>query len=262
MSSNSPTLHHREAGHGPPVVLLHAFPLASAMWRPQFDALHRIYRAIAPDMPGFGASPPFAGAPSVEAMADAVANLLDALLITQPVVLGGLSMGGYIALAFARQHPARLRALILADTKAEPDDDTARANRDKTIAFASANPASAVIDQMMPRMLSPQSLAGRADVVAEVRALASAQPPTAIIAALQAMRDRPDARPGLAAIAVPTLVLVGGDDVLTPPAQAEALAAGIKGARVAVLDGAGHLANLEQPVAFNAAVEAFLGSAS
>jgi pimeloyl-ACP methyl ester carboxylesterase len=112
---------------------------------------------------------------------------------------------------------------------------------------------------MMPRMVSPQTLAGRPDVVAEVRALASAQPPAAIVAALKALRDRPDAGPGLGAITVPTLVVVGRDDVLTPPAQAEKLAAGIKGAQRVVLDGAGHLANLEQPAAFNAAVQAFLG---
>jgi pimeloyl-ACP methyl ester carboxylesterase len=261
MSQGTATLHFTDTGRGPPVVLLHAFPLAAAMWRPQVEALSKGHRVIAPDMPGFGGSPPFAGTPSVEAMADAVADLLDRTLgIPGPVVLGGLSMGGYVALAFARRHAGRLRALILADTKAEPDDETARANRDKLIAFAWANPAAAVIDQMMPRMVSPQTLAGRPEVVAEVRALASAQPPAAIVAALQALRDRPDAGPGLAAITVPTLVVVGRDDVLTPPAQAEKLAAGIKGAQRIVLDGAGHLANLEQPAAFNAAVQAFLGS--
>src|SRR5262245_38958384 len=106
-----------DEGKGKVVVLLHAFPLAGAMWQGQVSALRDRYRVLTPDFPGFGGSPDFDGTPSLEAMADAVAGLLDAQNITEPVALGGLSMGGYAALAFARRHPGRLRALILADTK-------------------------------------------------------------------------------------------------------------------------------------------------
>jgi pimeloyl-ACP methyl ester carboxylesterase len=252
------TISFDDVGAGPPVVLLHAFPLARAMWRPQAEALQDAYRVIAPDLRGFGGSAAFTGAPSVEQMADDVAALLTDLQVREPVALGGLSMGGYVALAFARRHPGRLRALVLADTKAEADDAEGRANRDRMIAFARDNPARALIDQMLPRLVSPETAARRPEVLEEVRATASGQAGAGIAAALVALRDRPDARPSLAAITVPTLVLVGSDDALTPPARAEALAAAIPGARLVTIPGAGHLSNLEQPGHFNAAVHSFL----
>jgi pimeloyl-ACP methyl ester carboxylesterase len=188
-----------------------------------------------------------------------VAALLDELKVA-PVVLAGLSMGGYVALAFARRHPARLRGLVLADTKADPDDDEGRANRDRMIAFAQNNTARAVIDQMLPKLLGADTTARRPEVAEEVRAIASRQPVAGIVGALKALRDRPDAMPGLAAVTVPTLVIVGRDDTLTPPAKSEAMAARVADARLVVLDGAGHLSNLEQPERFNAALRSFLQS--
>jgi len=249
-----------DLGGGPAVVLLHAFPLARSMWRPQAEALQGEYRVIAPDLRGFGGSRGFADAPSVETMADDVAALLDELKVTGPVVLGGLSMGGYVALAFACRHPARLRGLVLADTKADPDDAEGRANRDRLIAFAQNNTARAVIDQMLPKLLGAETTARRPEVAEEVRAIASRQTAAGIVGALKALRDRPDANPGLGAIAAPTLVLVGRDDMLTPPAKSEEMASRIPNARLVVIDGAGHLSNLEQPAAFNAALRSFLQS--
>jgi pimeloyl-ACP methyl ester carboxylesterase len=251
-------LEYGDAGDGPVVVLLHAFPLCRAMWRPQVEALAPAYRLVTPDLRGFGGSSPFDTVPSVDAMADDVATLLDDLRVSGPVVVGGLSMGGYVSLAFARRHPGRLRGLILADTKAEPDTAEARANRDKTIAFAREHPAADVAEPMIPKLLGDQTRAKRPEVTEEVRRIALAQSPGGIIGALQALRDRPDATPGLGRIAVPTLVLVGSEDVLTPPSQAQAMVAAIRGSRLALISGAGHLANLEQPAAFNAALHAFL----
>src|SRR5215472_7800092 len=150
-----------DVGQGLPVVLLHAFPLSRQMWRPQVEALKSACRLIVPDLPGFGDSPLPEGTPSVEAMADAVAGLLDERGVHEPVVLGGLSMGGYVAFAFVRKYAARLRKLVLCDTRAEPDDDTARANRDKMIELASSNPVSAVLEQMLPRLLGPRTQAER-----------------------------------------------------------------------------------------------------
>jgi 3-oxoadipate enol-lactonase len=252
------TFSFSDAGNGPPVVLLHAFPLSRLMWRPQVEALQGRCRVLAPDLRGFGGSCGFDGEPSVDQMADDVAALLDELNLRQPVVLGGLSMGGYVALAFARRHPQRLRALVLADTKAGADDDAARANRDRLIAFAQEHSAVAVLDQMLPRLLGATTQARRPEVTAEVRAIAADQTPAGVVSALKALRDRPDATPALGRIAVPTLVIVGAEDVLTPPDQARFLAAAIPGARLEVLDGAGHLANLERPEAFNAILERFL----
>jgi pimeloyl-ACP methyl ester carboxylesterase len=247
-----------DAGQGAAVVLLHAFPLERGMWRPQSAALPGGCRLLTPDLRGFGGSGGWTGPPSVEQMADDVAGLLDALAVREPVVLGGLSMGGYVALAFARRHPQRLRGLILADTRAEADNDEARANRDRLIAFAETHPARDVLEQMLPRLVSDGTRQHRSEVIEEVRRLASAQSPAGISGALRAMRDRPDSRPFLGRIRVPTLVLVGSEDVLTPPTMAQTLVEGIAGARLATLPGAGHLSNLEQPAAFNAALGEFV----
>jgi pimeloyl-ACP methyl ester carboxylesterase len=247
-----------DVGQGPAVLLLHAFPLSRLMWRPQLEALQDRYRVVAPDLRGFGASSGFVGPPSVETMADDAARLLDELKVDQAVV-GGLSMGGYVALAFARRHAGRLRGLILADTRAEPDDEAGRANRDRLIAEASGSTGAVFIESMLPKLVGATTLGQRPEVVAEVRHIAAGQVAAGIVGALKALRDRPDARGGLAAIAVPTLVIVGSEDVLTPPAVARELAGRIGGARLEEIDGAGHLSNLEQPQRFNAAVRAFLG---
>jgi pimeloyl-ACP methyl ester carboxylesterase len=247
-----------DVGAGSPVVLLHAFPLARTMWAPQIEALQDAYRLIVPDLPGFGGSRGFSGPPSLDRMADEVAELLDELKVTERVVLGGLSMGGYTALAFARRHAGRLRGLILADTKAEADDAEGKANRDRLIAFASQNTARAVLDQMIAKLVGAETMARRPEVVETIRQIAEGQTSEGIIGALQAMRDRPDSGPSLSAIGVPALVVVGEQDALTPPTVAESLAARIRGAKLVRLEGAGHLSNLERPDLFNTAVRSFL----
>jgi len=229
------------------VVLLHAFPLSSEMWQPQVEALGNGCRIITPDLRGFGDHAGASG--SLAEMADDVAGL-----IREPVVLGGLSMGGYVALAFARKYPAKLRGLILADTKAEADDAAGKANRDKMIAFAESHTSREVIDSVMPKMATTPA------AVEQVRALASKQSPAAIANAVRAMRDRPDASDVLPTIRVPTLVIVGSDDQLTPLPIAQNLAGRIAGAKLEVMPGAGHISNLENPAAFNNVLRAFLTS--
>ena len=247
-----------DIGSGLPVVLLHAFPLSRAMWQPQRGMLAAACRLITPDLPGFGDSPLLGDTPSVDGMADAVAETLDSLHVTGPVVLGGLSMGGYVAFAFSRKYPDRLAGLILADTRAEPDDDTAKANRDKLIGLAATNPASEVIEQMLPKLLGSSTHTRRPDLVELVRRIGSEQRPAGIIAALQVLRNRPDSRPLLGDIRVPTLILVGREDVLTPPSMAQSMAKGIAGAKLVILEEAGHLSNMEQPIAFSDAVRKFV----
>jgi 3-oxoadipate enol-lactonase len=252
------SLAHDDVGRGTPVVLLHAFPLSRAMWRPQLDALPDACRLITPDLPGFGDSAPLGTPPTVEAMAEQVAALLDRIAPREKLILGGLSMGGYVAFAFARKYADRLRGLILCDTRAEPDDDAARASRDKLIEFASNNPPSAVVEQMLPKLLGPQTASSHPEVVEEVRRIAAAQRPAGIVGALRMLRERPDSRPTLATVRVPALIVVGRDDALTPVSASESMAAQIPGSRVVVIDGAGHLSNLEQPEAFNDAIRAFV----
>lgn len=250
---------YEDRGAGPAVVLLHAFPMCRWMWRPQLDALDGEYRVLTPDLPGFGSTPAVPGV-TIDVMADVVAEFLAAANVPGPVALGGLSMGGYVALAFARRHPDKLRGLILADTKAEPDDDAAKRNRDKMLtALADGTlPAAGVVDQMLPKLLGDDTRANRPAVVAEAKRIGAAQPKDGIVAAVTALRDRPDAGPGLANIRVPALVLVGEQDAVTPPDGAKALADRIPGGRLVVIPGAGHLSNLEDPAAFTAAVREFL----
>src|SRR5262245_23926316 len=188
------TIAYDEAGSGPPLVLLHAFPLYRTMWKPQLAALADVARVIAPDLPGFGESPaaPF----SIEGVADTVAEFLTALEIPKAIVCG-LSMGGYVALALARKHANRLAGLILADTRAGVDDRIAKANRDKSIALVNEKGSAALFETMAPKVLSEQTRTTKPDVVERVRAITARQPASSVAAALAALRDRPDANAGL-----------------------------------------------------------------
>jgi 3-oxoadipate enol-lactonase len=245
-----------DRGSGPVLVLLHAFPLDSGMWRDQIAEMSASRRVIAPDFPGFGGSAVSAGL-TIDSAADMVAELLDHLGVNDRVAVGGLSMGGYVALAFARLYPQRLGALVLADTKADPDDQDGRAGRDRMIQTVTEKGPGAIIDELLPKLLAAGTLTSKPDVVRTVREIASRQSAEGIVAALKALRDRPDAGPGLAHVAVPTLVLVGEHDAVTPLEKAKALADGIPNARLVPIPDAGHLANLENEPAFNAAVREF-----
>jgi len=252
------SLIHRDVGQGRPVVLLHAFPLSNTMWRRQVAALKAEYRVITPNLGGFGGTAGSQDIASIDDMADSVAALLDHLEVVEPVALCGLSMGGYVALAFARKYPARVGALILADTRAEPDTAEGKSKRDEMIALASEQGAPAVVEQMLPKLVGATTQRERPDVVEEIKSIVVAQSKEAVVGALRALRDRADARDWLASIRVPTLVIVGSEDTLTTPAIAQALADGIPGARLAIIEGAGHLSNLEQPQRFNEALLEFL----
>ncbi|HEY2786296.1 MAG TPA: alpha/beta fold hydrolase [Fimbriiglobus sp.] len=254
------TLAFEESGSGTPLVLLHAFPYDRGMWAPQREGLASVARVITPDLPGFGQSAPMPDI-TVEGMADAVAQLLDSLRLNERINLGGLSMGGYVAMAFARKYPDRLCGLILADTRGEPDDDTGRLNRGKAIEAVRTGGVAQFVDTQLPNHFSPETFAARPAIVAEAKRIASAQSVEAIIAALVALRDRPDAIAGLSGVSAPTLILVGENDAVTPPAVAETMRTRIPGSRFVRIPAAGHLSNMEQPDVFNASVREFIGRA-
>lgn len=249
-------LTYLERGTGPVVVLLHAFPLDSSMWEAQFAALSASYRVVAPDLPGFGGSDVQEGL-TVDAAADAVAELLDRLGADGPVVIGGLSMGGYVALAFARLYPQRVRALILADTKADPDDEAAKSKRDDAVRRVQDHGPGALVEDMVPKLVFTGGPNGGV-VGQQVRVIGGRQTAAGVVAGLRALRDRPDARPGLSAVAAPALVIVGDHDAVTPPEKADELVAGLSNGRLVRIPHAGHLSNLENPEVFSAAVTAFL----
>jgi pimeloyl-ACP methyl ester carboxylesterase len=251
-------LYFRDAGSGPPVVLLHAFPLSSAMWLAQREALSDAFRVITPDLRGFGGSPLGDDEPSLDAAADDVARLLDARGLDR-VVLGGLSMGGYVTMAFLRRHAERVAAVVLADTKAGADPPAARDNRERIAAAVTAEPESTVlVDEVLPTLVGPTSTRDRPMVVGRLKAFVQAAPPAAVAWAQRAMAARPDSFETLGAVSVPALVVVGEEDGLAPVAEAEAMTAAMPGARLEVLAGAGHLSAVEVPDDFNSVVRAFL----
>jgi 3-oxoadipate enol-lactonase len=248
-----------EAGQGLPVLLLHAFPLNRGMWEPQRESLAGRYRVITPDFRGHGESEIPPEDSTMERLAEDVRGLLDALGLER-VVLSGLSMGGYVAFAFYRRYPERVLALILADTRASADSEEGRRGRAELAAVAEKEGSPAVAEHMLPKLLATSTHEQQPQVVAAVRAMIHTTRPAGIARALRGMAARPDSQDLLAKIQCPTLVVVGGEDTLTPPADSETLAKAVPGARLELIPGAGHLSNLEQPARFNDLLHDFLSS--
>lgn len=262
---NGRRLGYAESGNGLPLVLLHAFPMSHAMWRPQLDAPPPGWRLIAPDLRGFGASDrvspesarPSSGAQSMLEYAQDVVALVDELGLEQPVV-GGLSMGGYVAFAVLRLIGPRVAGLVLADTRAEPDTEEARGNRRKMQELVMEKGSAAVAEQMLPKLLGETTMRERPTLADEVRELIVANEPAAISDALEALATRPDSTPLLADLRCPTLIVAGREDALTPVALHESMHAQIPGSRLEVIDDAGHLPNLECPGEFSRVLRDFL----
>jgi pimeloyl-ACP methyl ester carboxylesterase len=251
-------VHVTESGSGTPVVLLHAFPLDSRMWRAQRAGLADEFRVVTPDQRGFAGSPLGSDEPSLDHVADDVAALLDALGLDR-VVLGGLSMGGYAAMAFLRRHPGRVQALVLADTKAAADPPPAREKRERIAARLEAEGTTdALVEEVLPALCGPTTAGERPMVTAEVTSMVRSAAPAAAAWAQRAMAARPDSSGTLRTVAVPTLVVRGDEDELSTAADADAMVAALPDARLEVLAGSGHLSAMEVPDAFTATVRAFL----
>jgi 3-oxoadipate enol-lactonase len=248
-----------ERGEGPAVLFVHGYPLDRTIWREQIGALEG-FRCIAVDLRGMGQSDSPDLGYSMPIYAADLAALLDVLGVDD-VVLCGLSMGGYVAFEFLRQWRSRVRGLVLMDSRADADSPDARRARDAAAATARERGAAAIADAMLSKMLAPATLTRQPDVAEQVRALMSRTPVAGIVGALAAMRDREESESLLPTLAgVPTLVIVGEADTLTPPDQARAMAAAIPGGRLAVIAGAGHLPPVEQPEATTARLREFLKS--
>ncbi len=248
-------------GPGPVVVLLHGFPLDRTMWSHQRSSVGSIYRLITPDLRGHGHSAAPDGIYSVDAMADDVIELLDALQLTEPLVVGGLSMGGYLALSIAARYPGRLRALMLMDTRAAADTPEAAKGReqlaDRVEASGDVGPA---VAGMAPKLFAKATYERHPELVARMQGHMARITARALVGTLRGLATRPDRTADLAAIAVPTLVLAGEDDQLIPPEESRRMAAAIPGARLATIADAGHLAPLENHREADAAILGFLES--
>ncbi|MEX2316234.1 MAG: alpha/beta fold hydrolase [Pirellulales bacterium] len=256
------TLAYVDQGRGTPILLVHGFPLDHTMWDAQIAALSSSFRVLAPDLRGFGQSPlgqanPKSGI-TMEQYADDLAEFVAALSISEPFVLAGFSMGGYISWPFVRKHAGRLRGLVLCDTRAAADNDEGRAGRIKMADNVAEWGSGRVAEIMGPRLFSPRTFENRPDLIATVRKVVERTPPAAIAAAQRGMAARPDVRGMLPKIAVPTLVIVGAEDVISTRDEMKSIAAAIPNAKFVEIPAAGHMTTMENPEAVNAALAEFL----
>ncbi|MFB6768713.1 alpha/beta fold hydrolase [Streptomyces sp. NPDC056337] len=263
MTVHDTALHYDDLGSpdGMPVVLIHGHPFNRTLWAPQAHALAAAgHRVVTPDLRGYGESDVTPGKVFLSDFADDVAALLDHLGIERAVV-GGVSMGGQIAMEFCRRHPGRVRALVLSDTSAPAETDEGKAYRNRLADRLLAEGMAGYADEVIGKMLASYNVDALPDVAAHVLGMMRATDPRGAAAALRGRAERPDYRDTLATVAVPTLIVVGADDVFTPVSEAEAIAGLVPHAALSVVDGAGHLPGAEQPEHFNTVLLDFLRTA-
>jgi 3-oxoadipate enol-lactonase len=244
-------------GTGTPVLFLHAFPLNLRMWDAQARALEATHQVVRFDARGFGGTPPGDGLLTMERIADDAVALLDHLGLSKAIVCG-LSMGGYAAFALVRRHPERVKALVLADTRTATDSAEGRRNRAAQADRVRKEGPPAIAEAFLPKLVGETTHKERPEVVARVREMILTAPARGIVDALAGLAARADSAPTLREIHVPTLVVCGAEDALTPVADAEAIQRGIAGSRLEVIPKAGHLSAMEDPSVFNRALAAFL----
>ncbi len=248
-------------GEGVPVILLHGFPLSSEIWAPIRLAVEQAGRLVTPDLRGFGRSDKPAGGYAMDELAGDVASLAEALGIER-FVLGGHSMGGYVALRLAARRPGRLLGLIMVDSRAEADSEEGRTRRDAAIATIRDRGGSTFLDEFVPNLLGPSTRARAPRFLSDLRAIAAEVPDHVLAGCIAGMRDRPDSSGLLPALDVPALVVVGQEDAVTPPDAARAMAGALPRATLAVITGAGHTPSVERPIPTGDAIVSFLRGVS
>jgi pimeloyl-ACP methyl ester carboxylesterase len=250
----------RDEGRGPPVLLVHGFPLDHTMWAAQIEALAPRHRVLAPDLRGFGGSVVTDGTVTMARMADDLAGLLDALGVREPIVYVGFSMGGYVGWPFLDRHGRRVRALIGVDTRASADTPEGAAGRRAMAQKVLKEGAAVAADAMIPKLLAAGRPERDPELARRVREIILRNDPCGIAAAQLGMAERAEWRPRLAGIKLPMLALVGEHDVLTPPAEAREMVAAVPGARLIELPDAGHSSPMESPEAVSTALLEFLAA--
>jgi 3-oxoadipate enol-lactonase len=245
------------ASDAPPIVLIHGFPLSNEMWTPQIEILEKRSRVIAYDLRGHGMSGIGDGQYVLEFFVDDLVGLLDFLKIRKAVFCG-LSMGGYIALRTAERSPERITALILADTQAKADSNEAKLRRAAAIKSVKANGVDAYAESFLKAVFAPQSFASRSDSVEKIRRIIQSNSSLGICGALLALASRTDTTEALSGIRVPTLILVGEHDALTPPSASQEMHSRIPNSEIHLISNAAHMSNLENSEEFNNHVLDFL----
>lgn len=253
---NNFNLEYTDTGIGRPIVLIHGYPFNRSLWTEQVVVLSTSFRVIAPDLRGFGDSDAVPGTATMNVMAQDVVMLLSHLAIARASICG-LSMGGYVALALYKQLPSRVRALVLADTRAQADTEEAKPARFQQAEKALSEGMASIADAMLPKLLTPETVSKRPEVVKHVRDMMLRTKPEGAAAALRGMAERDDQTDMLAKISVPTLIIVGADDAITPVVDSETMHRAIPNSRLVVLENAGHVSNLERTEQFNDALLEF-----
>jgi 3-oxoadipate enol-lactonase len=247
-----------ERGSGPPLLLVHGYPLDHSMWQGQIEAFADRCRVIAPDLRGFGESDATPGTVTMAQMADDVAGLLDALSVKEPITFCGLSMGGYVAWQFALRHRSRLARLIQCDTRAIADSPDAAEGRRKMADRVLAEGPHVAADALIPKLFAPATFQQQPQIVEATRQVILQTRPDGIAAALRGMAERPDVTARLGEFDVPALLIGGQHDAISPADEMRQIAAKMPDARFVEIANAGHMAPLEQPAAVNAAMREYL----
>lgn len=250
---NGLDIYYESHGDGPPVLLIHGFPLSNELWTPLIERMGGDYRLIAPDLRGHGRSQA-APAASMAECADDLAALLDAVGESSAVIVG-LSMGGYVAMDFCRRHADRVDAVVLSDTRAEPDTPEAAADRRALADRVLAEGSHIVADAMVKKLFAPNA---SNELKEQWRKIMAATPPKGVAAALCGMADRSDSFDVLRSLNKPALVIVGEHDAITPPSAARAMHAALPNGKIQIITEAGHMPPVETPDRFAFILKRFL----
>lgn len=246
----------------PIILFIHGYPLSRKLWQPQLSDLSEFARILIPDLRGFGDSDATPGPYTMDLLADDCICLLDRLEIIKPVIVCGLSMGGYVTFALYRKYPHRVKGLILVSTRAGADSLEVKLNRDKSVDLTEKEGSEAITRVMLPKMLSPDAYNSHPEMVNAMRSITMSASVPGIVGVLKGMRNRPDSTPLLSQITVPTLLIFGEEDQLIPRSEIETLRDSIPGAQLHTIPNAGHVPNFEQPNLFNRMIEAYITSFS
>jgi pimeloyl-ACP methyl ester carboxylesterase len=245
-------------GTGIPLLFIHGYPLSRKIWLPQLTSLSDKVKVISLDLRGHGESFPFEGAYSMDLLAEDCKRLLDEIGVQSPILVCGLSMGGYVTMALYQKFPGLFKGMILTSTKPGPDSAEGKANRDIAIKDAYEHGVSYIADNMLQKIVSPLTFSTKPDLLNNIHAIMAITSLQGIVGALQGMKERPDSTPILSLAKCPVLIIHGEDDRLIPVTDAELMHKIIPNSQFVVIPKAGHLPNLEHPDRFNQAIRDFI----
>jgi 3-oxoadipate enol-lactonase len=255
-------LAYDQSGKGIPLLFIHGYPLSRNIWNAQLNGLSDAALMVRLDLRGHGASYPFEGEYKMDMLAEDCYKLLDHLKINTPVIVCGLSMGGYVTFSLYRQYPQLFKGMILTSTRAVADSPDGKASRELAIKNAHLNGIASIADGMLPKLVSPFTLTTKKELVSSIRDIMLATSVNGVVGALQGMRDRPDSTSLLAQIRCPVLIIHGADDQIISLGEADKMCQQLPGAHMCVIPQAGHLPNMEQPERYNRALREFILSLS